>query len=97
MKKLFFVAFMLLSIVTYAKNIEKENSKFMSDQSELINKKRIGCAWSTTVIFYRASIKQVVSMDESKDAFEITYVIDRICTTCYQIGHQGVTSTTTCN
>ena len=74
---------------TFAGTIENEHLTTKIQLTE-----DVGCSYATQYTWYRAVIKRVFSMEGP--ATEVTYVLDRVCTTCYSIGGGSTTSTTTC-
>lgn len=103
MKKLVFsaIALVAFSATIMAGEINSSKPSIAIEEkiseNSVFEKETVSCSYTSTTIFYRMAVKKVISMDTDVSAFEVTMVIDRICTTCYQMGHAGVTATTSCN
>ncbi|MEL1246657.1 hypothetical protein [Flavobacterium helocola] len=89
--------------LTFATNVEKndfQENNFVvegkTSKNDVSEDETVGCAWTTVTFFYRTYTRKVLSMDTTQDAYETVTVISSICTTCYQMGNSGVTSTTNC-
>lgn len=97
MKKLMLCSALLLSGFAFANNAEKDNSSINENSilEQRTSEEEVACAWSVTTTFYHTVTRNYFSMYGS--GTETTIEVDYTCTTCYQMGHSGVTSSTTCN
>jgi hypothetical protein len=103
MKKILLLVAFFATTLTFATNVEKNNSvnDYLTvdekiSETNVSEDETVGCAWTTVTFFYRTYTRKVLSMDTTQDAYETVTVISSICTTCYQMGNSGVTSTTNC-
>lgn len=104
MKKILLLVAFFATTLTFATNVEKNNSvnDYLTvdekiSETNVSEEETVGCAWTTITYFYRTYTKKVLSMDVTQVVTEVVTEISSICTTCYQMGPSGVTSTTTCN
>ncbi len=104
MKKLFFILALMLTTVSFANETKSELVVDSSKSTKIleintpISKDDVGCAYTTTTIFYRAVFTRVLSMNLDEVAYEVTVVVDSICTTCYYFNLSGgVSSSTICD
>ncbi|TXI65294.1 MAG: hypothetical protein E6Q46_06345 [Flavobacterium sp.] len=103
MKKILLLVAFFATTLTFATNVEKkdsqENNFVIEEKISETNTSEdevVSCAWTSTTYFYRTYTRRVLSMYTNEVAVETVTVISSICTTCYQMGNSGVTSTTTC-
>ncbi|RAR48125.1 hypothetical protein [Flavobacterium lacus] len=96
MKKLLFIAVLLVSTLTFGNEVEKESSFIKS--SEVINSpdELVACHYTTTLVFYRTITRKVMSMYTNEEVWETVTIIDMICTSCYTITAKGTSVETTC-
>lgn len=104
MKKILLLVAFFVTTLTFATNVEKNNSAndYLTvdekiSETNVSEDETVGCAWTTVHTFTRTRVKQVISMDQDYDVYVVeTY--EYKCTNCYQIGSNGnVSVTTTCN
>jgi hypothetical protein len=103
MKKILLLVAFFATTLTFATDVEKNNSAndYLTvdekiSETNVSEDETVGCAWTTVTYFYRTYTRKVLSMDTTQVVTEVVTEISSICTTCYQMGHSGVTSTTTC-
>lgn len=103
-KNLLIATFFFATTLTFATNVENDNFAIKNytveektSKNNVSEDETIGCAWTTITYFYRTYTKKVLSMDVTQVVTEVVTEISSTCTTCYQMGPSGVTSTTTCN
>jgi hypothetical protein len=103
MKKILLIVAFFATTLTFATNVEKNDSQennFVAEERISENNtsedETFGCSWTTVHQFKAQVRKPVLSMNEDYDAYiVVTYTYT--CTNCYQMGHSGsVTVTTTC-
>lgn len=90
---------MLITSLTFANTIEKDdlvNKNHFSNETIELEEDVVACHMTSTYITYRAVTKRVFTMYQDEVAYETTFVIDSICTTCYSLSVGSPTSSTTC-
>ena len=104
MKKILLLAAFFATTLTFATNVEKNDSQENNfaveekiSKNDVSEDETFGCAWITVHSFTRTTVKQVISMNQDYDVYLVeTY--NYTCTNCYQLGSNGsVSVTTTCN
>ncbi|WP_445714797.1 hypothetical protein [Flavobacterium sp.] len=103
MKKNLLLAAFFATTLTFATNVKKNDSQENNfavekkiSESNVSEDETVGCAWTTINYFYRTYTRRVLSMYTDEVAYETVTVLSNVCTTCYQMGNSGVTSSTTC-
>lgn len=104
MKKILLIVAFFATTLTFATNVEKNDSQennFVAEEkiseTNTSEDETFGCSWTTVHTFTRTRVKQVISMNQDYDVYVVeTYTYS--CTNCYQLGSNGsVSVTTTCN
>ena len=104
MKKILLLVAFFATTLTFATNVEKNNSvnDYLTvdekiSETNVSEDETFGCAWITVHSFTRTNVKQVISMNQDYDVYLVeTY--NYTCTNCYQLGSNGsVSVTTTCD
>lgn len=103
MKKILLLVAFFATTLTFATNVENDNFakndytvEEKNSKNDVSKDETLGCSWTTITYFYRTYTRRVLTMYTDEVAYETVTVLSNICTTCYQMGGSGVTSSTTC-
>lgn len=103
MKKILLLVAFFATTLTFATNVEKNNSvnDYLTvdekiSETNISEDETLSCSWTTVSYFYRTYTRRVLSMYTDEVAYETVTVLSNVCTACYQMGNSGVTSSTTC-